>query len=376
MVTTRQLEDSKAIQRRTGKTFHVATRFLPARVREATYVLYAFFRIADDVVDDPDPDPPAVQRAELARIREAALGRRGADDPVLDAFSEIRRRHGIPDREVEEFLRAMERDVQPEDDEPEDDEPVEAEDDEPVETEDDQPELTGRDRALQVEFRDADDREAYLRGSAVAVAYMMLAVMDPDDPDAARPHARALGEAFQLTNFLRDVREDAVDYGRIYLPETVMEREGVTRRQIAELRATAAFRSALEAELHVAEERYRTGVAGIRLLPDDCRFPVLLAAVLYAEHHRLIRDRDFDVLSTPPELTATRYLALLVRTWAHWRRTRDPEAVFYRVSAVDPDGAQEVTGDPFLPTRRYPGVRSAGRLFDRARSRLSWLGSD
>ena len=113
MVTPDQIASSKAIQRRTGRTFHLATRFLPARVRRATYVLYAFFRIADEVVDDPDPDPPAVQRAELARIREAALGRRETDDPVLDAFSEIRRRHGIPDREVEEFLRAMERDVSP-----------------------------------------------------------------------------------------------------------------------------------------------------------------------------------------------------------------------------------------------------------------------
>ncbi|MFC6726409.1 squalene/phytoene synthase family protein, partial [Halobium palmae] len=76
MVSHRQLRRSKSIQQRTGKTFHLATRFLPKRVRHPTYVLYAFFRLADEVVDDPDGDlTPAQQRARLRAFRERALGR-------------------------------------------------------------------------------------------------------------------------------------------------------------------------------------------------------------------------------------------------------------------------------------------------------------
>src|SRR6056297_1432531 len=112
MVRNDSLEQSKAIHRRTGKTFYYATRLLPERVRHKTYVLYAFFRIADEVVDDEDNDyTPAEQEAELVRIREAALGRQETDDPVLTAFDEVRRQTYITDADVELFVDAMLTDI-------------------------------------------------------------------------------------------------------------------------------------------------------------------------------------------------------------------------------------------------------------------------
>ena len=101
MVEDTQLAESKSIHRQTGKTFYFATRLLPQRVRRATYVLYAFFRVADEVVDDPGGASPEEQRERLVEIREAALGHRETDDPVLSAFSEVREEYGIPDEEVE-----------------------------------------------------------------------------------------------------------------------------------------------------------------------------------------------------------------------------------------------------------------------------------
>lgn len=293
-----QRQVSKEIQRRTGRTFHLATRLLPSRHREATYVLYAFFRIADDVVDTTEDTDAADQRAELARIRAAVLGERDTDDPVFSAFRALRREHDVPDEEIETFLDAMERDVS------------------------------------QTRYETYGDLETYLRGSAVAVAYMMLAVMDPDDLEAAKPHARALGEAFQLTNFLRDVREDVDDHGRIYLPRRTLRTRGVSEADVADGAFSPGLAAAMRTELERTERLYREGVAGIRYLPDDCQFAVLLAAVLYAEHHRLIRARGYDVLSSRPELSTTTRLNLLARTWWSWRRDTDPERVFYTVSAV------------------------------------------
>jgi len=329
MVTTEQLAESKAIQQHTGRTFHVATRFLPERVRHPTYVLYAFFRMADDIVDDPDPGPIEDQRAELERLREAALGNRATDEPVLSAFDKMRRRHDISDREIEVFIEAMEADVEPEG------------------------------------YDTYEDLEDYLRGSAVAVAYMMLDVMNPDGKVAARSHARALGEAFQLTNFLRDVREDITEYGRIYLPRTTLAQYGVSEDEIDGLHPTEGFSAAMRTEIRRTEERYREGVAGIGLLPKDCQFPVLLSAVLYAEYHRLIRERDFDVLSSPPSLDSRDYLRLVAQTWWHWRRERDPEAVFYKVSPI-PESADERSMDapespsqPVRETVRRPIRRAA-----------------
>jgi len=309
------IEASKAIQRETGRTFHLATRVLPEWARYPTYVLYAFFRIADEVVDDPDPGPPAEQRAELERIRAAALGDRATDDPVLRAFSELRERHDIPGREVNAFVDAMLMDV-------------------------------GEDGVAA--YESFAHLQSYLRGSSVAVAYMMLEVMDPARKETARPHAKALGEAFQLTNFLRDVREDVVDYDRVYLPRETLQAHGATVQQVRALAYDERFADAMRAAMAETERRYRAGVAGIRYLPDGCQFAVLLAATLYAEHHRHIRARDYDVLSERRELSRRRRLWVLARTWYHWRRTGDPEAAFYAVAPVDegPTGPGERTDGP------------------------------
>ncbi|MFC6718603.1 phytoene/squalene synthase family protein [Natrialbaceae archaeon GCM10025810] len=292
------IEAGKEIQRRTGKTFYLATRFLPERVRNATHVLYAFFRIADEVVDDADGVPPAEQAARLEELRAQALGERETDEPVLVAFRELRERYGIADEEVNVFVDAMKRDIH-----------------------------TDR-------YETYAELEAYMRGSAASVGVMMTAIMEPDDPESALPHAIALGEAFQLTNFLRDVREDVVERDRIYLPRELLDAHGVPDEQLVRLESSDEFECAMREGLKRAEDRYREGVAGIRYLPEDCQLPVLLAAVLYAEHHAVVRAQGYDVLDREPSLSTVRKLRCLARTRWHWHWNRDPEAVFERVSAV------------------------------------------
>ena len=298
MVDSTQLAKSKGIHRRTGKTFYFATRVLPERARRPTYVLYAFFRIADEIVDDPGDLSPAEQRAELERLRAEALGERETTDPVLAAFCEIRATHGIPDDEVNAFVDAMISDIE-----------------------------TSR-------YDTYADLEAYMRGSAAAVGHMMTAIMGADEPAVARPHAGALGEAFQLTNFIRDVREDIVDRDRIYLPETTLDEHGVDYDQLRRFEMDDAVAGVISTELHRAEDLYREGVAGIKYLPEDCQFAVLLASVLYADHHRLIRTRDLDVLSATPQLSTTRKLYLVARTRWEWVWNKDPETVFEAVSPL------------------------------------------
>ncbi|UIP00946.1 phytoene/squalene synthase family protein [Halobaculum sp. CBA1158] len=298
MVDDDQIARSKRIQQRTGKTFHFATRVLPERVREPTYVLYAFFRVADEVVDAAETAPPAEQRRELDHLRDAALGREEADDPVLAAFAEMREEHGIADEDVETFIEAMRSDID-----------------------------TDR-------YETYDDLEAYMDGSASAVGRMMTAVMEPDEPEAALPHATALGEAFQLSNFLRDVREDVVDLDRVYLPQETLREYGVTEDQLKRFEFDERVEAVMRHELRRAESLYKEGVAGIKYLPEDCQFAVLLAAVLYAEHHALIRERGFDTLSETPSLSTLRKLKLFVRTRWAWFRSKDPETVFRRVSCI------------------------------------------
>jgi phytoene synthase len=179
MVDDTQLAESKSIHKTTGKTFYYATKLLPERVRQSTYVLYAFFRVADEVVDNPEGMSAEEQRHRLEDIRDTALGRQPTDDPVLSAFSEVRAAYDIPDEEVDVFIDAMLTDIE------------------------------------KSRYENYDELEAYMRGSASAVGVMMTLIMNCDDPDTAVPRARTLGEAFQLTNFIRDVGEDIVDRDRI-----------------------------------------------------------------------------------------------------------------------------------------------------------------
>jgi phytoene synthase len=315
MVDSTQLAESKGIHRRTGTTFYFATRLLPERVRHPTYVLYAFFRIADEIVDDPGDRSPADQRADLERLREEALGERDASDPVLAAFSEVRETHGIDDAEVNAFVDAMLTDIE-----------------------------TDR-------YESYADLEAYMHGSAAVVGHMMTAIMGTDEPAVARPHAGALGEAFQLTNFVRDVREDIVERDRIYLPQTTLADHGVSEEQLARFEMDEAVTGAIRTELRRAEDLYREGVAGIKYLPEDCQFAVLLAAVLYADHHRLIRDRDLDVLSATPQLSTTRKLYLVARTRWEWVWNKDPEAVFESVGPLSRTETQRHGPEEPAPAR-------------------------
>jgi phytoene synthase len=162
---------------------------------------------------------------------------------------------------------------------------------------------------------------------------MMTAIMDLDAETeaAALPHATKLGEAFQMTNFIRDVREDVVERDRIYLPSETLRRHGVSEEQLLELEFDASVAAAVREELERTERLYEEGVAGIKYLPEDCQLAVLLAAVLYADHHRLIRDLGYDTVSTTPELSFARKISLLVRTRWKWQWNKDPEAVFYEM---------------------------------------------
>ena len=297
MVKKTQVARSKQIQRRTGKTFHVATRLLPKSIRHPTYVLYGFFRIADEVVDAEETPPPDEQRAELNRLRDAALGEAAADDPVLDAFAAVRDEHGIPDEDVHAFVEAMASDID-----------------------------TDR-------YETYEELEMYMDGSAAAVGRMMTAIMDLDEEAEAEalPHATKLGEAFQMTNFLRDVREDVVERDRIYLPLETLRRHGVSEAQILNLEFDAKVAAAMREEIARTERLYEEGVAGIKYLPEDCQLAVLLAAVLYADHHRLIRELGYDTVSTTPELSFPRKISLLIRTRWKWQWNKDPEAVFYEM---------------------------------------------
>ena len=199
-----------AINARHGKSYHLATRLLTPDRRPAVHALYAAARTADDLVDVPGADP-AGDLADWSRAVLAELERGWSDDPVRLALVHTYRRYDIPRRAPRRLPRR-----------------------------DDQ---RPRRHRLRRPRRARPVHVGLGVGDRAAGAAGARAPRPGVRREEAAPHAIALGEAFQLTNFLRDVGED-VDRGRVYLPADLMAAHGVTREQLAEKRHDARFRGA------------------------------------------------------------------------------------------------------------------------------------
>ncbi|RDI49878.1 phytoene/squalene synthase family protein [Nocardia mexicana] len=247
-----------------GRTYFLATRLLSPEQRPAVHALYAFARTVDDIVDHGAEDAAAqLDRIEKQlRERLPATGPEPvprADSPgrelVLSAVADTITRFGIAPQHFWTFLDAMRMDVP------------------------DSPHFRNR-YATMAELRE------YMRGSAAAIGLQLLPVLGTVVPAAeAEPAAAALGEAFQLTNFLRDVGED-LDRGRVYLPTAELAAFGVDEDLLAHCRRTGRtdprLRRALAHLIATNRALYRRATPGIELLHPRVRPAIRTAAVLYA----------------------------------------------------------------------------------------------
>jgi 15-cis-phytoene synthase len=267
-----------AIAARHGASYHLATRLLTPDRRPAVHALYAAARTADDLVDLPGADP-AADLAAWARGALADLEAGWSDDPVRLALVHTYRRYGIPVEHLVDFLAAMTSDLT----------------------------VTG--------YADLAALDRYMWGSAAVIGLMVLPVLGtaPGVPrEEAAPHAIALGEAFQLTNFLRDVGED-IDRGRVYLPADLMAAHGVTREQLAEKRVDARFRNLMREMVDVVRRRYDDAAPGTPLLAPESRDCVRAATALYGGILAEIERADYRVLDRRVRVSRPRRLAVFAR---------------------------------------------------------------
>jgi 15-cis-phytoene synthase len=267
-----------AVAARHGKSYHLATRLLTPDRRPAVHALYAAARTADDLVDLPGADP-AGDLADWSRAALAELAAGWSDDPVRLALVDTYRRYDIPVEHLVDFLAAMTSDLDV----------------------DSYPDMTALDR--------------YMWGSASVIGLQVLPVLGTA-PGVAReeaaPHAIALGEAFQLTNFLRDVAED-IDRGRVYLPADLMAAHGVTREQLAEKRHDERFAALMREMVAVVRRRYDDAAPGTRLLAPESRACVRAATDLYGGILREIERADYRVLDGRVSVSRSRRLAVFAR---------------------------------------------------------------
>ncbi|HEY3893968.1 MAG TPA: phytoene/squalene synthase family protein [Pseudonocardiaceae bacterium] len=270
-----------------GRTYFLATRLLPPERRPAIHALYGLARFADEIVDDLSDTRPWRQRlAELDilanQLREG-LARGHSDHPVLAAPVHTAMRYQIPAQHFTDFMLSMRMDR-------------------PVE----QGGMAG--------YRTFDELARYVHGSAAVIGLQVLPILGTVVPrERAEPHAAALGVAFQVTNFLRDIGED-LDRGRVYLPAEELASFGVDRELLRWCRRTGNPDPRVRRSLAylVARTRaiYRRAAPGIPMLAPVSRACVATAFRLYGGILDEIEAAGYHVLSRRVAVPGHRRLAV------------------------------------------------------------------
>ena len=245
----------RLMQLRHDPTFFWATQRLPSEVRPAVRALYGYVRGADEIVDGRGgrDDSPAARRAALDRWEaELAAGRAAgrSEHPVIAALVDAGERHALPLDELAVYMRSMRVDCGP------------------------------------VRIGDRDELDRYMDGSAAAVGRVMAPLLGATDGE----QVGRLGVAFQLTNFIRDVREDW-ELDRVYLP-------GLPEADLARARPTPVVRARVAEEVHRARELFAT----TEDVPGTCvpavRSGMRMARRVYSRVLDRVEHLGFDVVGS------------------------------------------------------------------------------
>lgn len=276
---------ARQLTRREAKNFYHAFRLLPPRRRDAIYAVYAFSRRADDAVDSVEEEQSTRPQAKekLEELRALLRGDVPAD-PLSPALADTIQRFNIPLEYFEELMLGMEMDL----------------DDQRYET--------------------FDDLYRYCYRAASAVGLICIEIFGYQDK-AAREYAEALGIAMQLTNILRDIRED-MTRGRIYLPREDLDRFGYSEEQLEKNELAPAFQDLMEFQVRRTREYFQKAEPLFPLIDAEARYCPVLLKRLYSKILDKIENRNYDVFSRRPGLSRLQKLGMLLAAGREARRAR------------------------------------------------------
>jgi len=281
----------RSIARASAKNFYYGFMVLPSRKRDALCAVYAFMRHADDISDSPDLSD-GEKRLKLEALMEsfhAVDSGKPTDDPVLLALSHARQRYKIPVHLLEKLVYGTTMDVEFA--------PAETAPGEPV-----------------VIYRTFEELYQYCYHVASVVGLVCIKIFGYHDPQAEKLAERC-GVAFQLTNIIRDVKEDAA-MGRIYLPATELKAHGLGPADVAAGADLARLKPLLVAQAERAREFYKSGRELINYIDDDSRPALWTLVEIYSRLLEKIAKADYNVFGEKVRLTTGEKIKVLAKGFA------------------------------------------------------------
>jgi phytoene synthase len=274
----------KGITRVAAKNFYYAFLVLPRRKREALCAVYAFMRRCDDITDDPKLSP-ADRRQQLDTwldsLHRAQQGH-PTDDAILLALTDAQRRFSIPAGLLDELAHGTAMDVE-------------------------ESESFAQTGSV-IHYKTFEDLRLYCYRVASVVGLVCIHVFGYRDPTAEHL-AEQCGVAFQLTNIIRDVKEDA-GLGRVYLPEEDLAKFGLTLPDVL-TPDPARLRPVLEHEAHRARELYVSGDQLISYVSEDSQPALWVLINIYRSLLSKIAEKQYDVFTTRVALSRWEKLRIL-----------------------------------------------------------------
>ena len=279
----------KGITRTAAKNFYYAFLVLPHRKREALCAVYAFMRRCDDIADDASLSL-AERRQKLDTWLDAlhsAQQGQPTDDAILLALTDAQRRYSIPAGLLDELAQGTAMDV--------DDAEAAAQ--------------TTSAPGLSIQYKTFEDLRLYCYRVASVVGLVCIHVFGYRDP-AAEPLAERCGLAFQLTNIIRDVKEDAT-MGRIYLPEEDLAKFGLSASELLTAPDPVRFRPLLALEADRAREFYASGDELIPFVSEDSQPALWVLVNIYRRLLERIVEKQYDVFTAKVGLSRWEKLRIL-----------------------------------------------------------------
>ena len=266
---------AEAVIQKYSTSYALAARLFPTDIREATYVLYAFFRESDDLVDTGEQSSARGRIDEREKHWLDVYEGKAADDGIIGAAALVFHEFGIPYQVATDFFAAMRRDT----------------------------EKRG--------YETRAELYVYARGAAGTVGIAMAHVIGYKG-DEALVYADKMGAAVQVTNILRDICEDYDELGRIYIPAVDLERYSVTEDEIRNHQVTPAFKYLMHDLVAYNRSLYAEAVSGIELLNRRGRLPVRLAVQISLGTLAAIDRNEYDIFTKRARVPTWKKGALLL----------------------------------------------------------------
>ena len=268
----------EAITARHSRSFYLASGLLRGQKRIAARVLYAFCRISDNIVDEPQGDPAD----ELEQWRAQTTGAHpDTSDPVALAWNHVRHAHTIPQTYTEQLIDGVATDL------------------------------------VKSRYATFNELAAYAYGVASTVGLMSMHIIGYTSQEAV-PYAIRLGVALQLTNILRDVAEDW-ENGRVYLPQDELSQFGLADEDIARGQVNDRWRAFMAFQIDRNRRLYRENWPGIAMLSPDGRLAIGAAARFYERILDDIEAHDYNVFTRRAHVSGLGKLRMLPAIWAQTR---------------------------------------------------------